>query len=1261
MILTESLILSKSKGLSRTAATNDFKKIKSLNLWGQNLNDISVLRDCPGLEVVSLAVNSINDLSVFQELPEVRELYLRKNKISDPQQLLYLRHLPLTHLWIADNPVCQLIPNYRLNLLRICPNLQKLDDQDVTDHERMQALQLSNIQLPPSPTSNDNQNFKKDQTEPPLLHSSSYHYSTSPPSSSSSGSPTSLSPTSEQTSNQVLRGVPTVPNTSPRRQKKTPFRLNPASASYLQEKPRFEDHLGVGTVVMSVPHVQPNGYIPHFLTSPTGIPDDDEWMGGVASKEKFKGRRDHLEVGRGVDVVRGKVRTPEPRIRHEFGVGVVGDEYSVHQGAFGGKDEHLVGAGMGVEVREERGRGRRANVMLSGGDDGMFPVMEVNKSEQKMNMKGQGYTSTRKDIANDQGSYGTEHLQKVKVSLGVTGVGVDRNQMPAFLSNGEGDQTARKVESKEQRQDSRPPLWLADRPTGMEPGRIPQIKGMEKDFIQGVKKSLTNTLEERHALRECTASMSSIADEALRGQPGPDPVIEAVAGSQRNNNNLYNDANSFTNSHQEMRPVDNSSYMIRNQIDADVGMITSQDALFNCSQQQQQQQLQESLHKQQVPDALQSFKLNFDASLPMAPPAEHFTSLNPAAAVFDYEPHEADHSLLLSGFDLAPPAAERQQDTLLAAFDRPRADQQQQLSNAMFNDYIGMSGYDRAETRLSNYDRVNADQQQQRRQHLTNAFKLNDYDDIDPFDPTAFPSASATTLNTFTESGAATRSLLSSSNPQMAPPFSRRTILDSSVMDAFNSVGLSSYSEPKQRLLPNDDALQATFQVQQRQQQPQADYIQDSMYAFNPSNQEPRPFQSMSQPESDPAAELLSLQNQIEHHKILLRKLQERQHQHYMFQQQQQQYQQPQDVYKLGGGLSTSEDIPSLDALSRHLMDDLVIGRSDQPSSSSSIGYGDSFEGENTSYPSSSLFYSTGEQNDNKTLYNHQNHYTNNEEYSQHQVSSAGGIMSVMMDSLPELPADHPMYKPHRANIAKGAGNRKLSVQVQQDQEDLEDDEGEESGAGGSGEKLYAAIPPAGYICKLCYVEGHWLKNCTLYRDRPTRTRSRNRNRHSHSSSKHMSHATVSSSHTRGLPINPLTGRPFLIPPSIPTSTPASHFKPPSGKHHQKPTTAGGVAGNPTHTKSVIPPDGYVCRKCNTVGHWIQACPNPVIGGGGHSSLTHRSSGGGAGQQGSASSTGSGGVPPEGYLCKICNVKGHWIWACALRNGKHSAQNASTL
>lgn len=51
------------------------------------------------------------------------------------------------------------------------------------------------------------------------------------------------------------------------------------------------------------------------------------------------------------------------------------------------------------------------------------------------------------------------------------------------------------------------------------------------------------------------------------------------------------------------------------------------------------------------------------------------------------------------------------------------------------------------------------------------------------------------------------------------------------------------------------------------------------------------------------------------------------------------------------------------------------------------------------------------------------------------------------------------------------------------------------------------------------------------------------------------------------------------------------------------------------------PPAGYVCRLCNVAGHWIDRCPER------HGTLCV-------------------GQPPNDYVCRLCSVPGHWIQHC---------------
>ena len=120
-----------TKDLIRSRLGDDnFEKITNLNLWGNNIDDISLLSEMPLLEIISLSMNHIKDLSVFSNLKNLKELYLKDNKISDFNQLEYLKNCPkLEILYLSDNPISK-EQNYRKKVLEILPHLKKLDDEN---------------------------------------------------------------------------------------------------------------------------------------------------------------------------------------------------------------------------------------------------------------------------------------------------------------------------------------------------------------------------------------------------------------------------------------------------------------------------------------------------------------------------------------------------------------------------------------------------------------------------------------------------------------------------------------------------------------------------------------------------------------------------------------------------------------------------------------------------------------------------------------------------------------------------------------------------------------------------------------------------------------------------------------------------------------------------------------------------------------------------------------------------------------------------
>lgn len=133
-----------SKKLSRELIAQKVKSdriesIRNLNLWGSNIEDISIIEEMPSLEIVSLSVNKIRTLRPFANLQNLRELYLRRNLISNLNEIKHLTDCQnLSVLWLSENPICD-NPNYRAVVICVLPQLQKLDDIAITDEERDKA------------------------------------------------------------------------------------------------------------------------------------------------------------------------------------------------------------------------------------------------------------------------------------------------------------------------------------------------------------------------------------------------------------------------------------------------------------------------------------------------------------------------------------------------------------------------------------------------------------------------------------------------------------------------------------------------------------------------------------------------------------------------------------------------------------------------------------------------------------------------------------------------------------------------------------------------------------------------------------------------------------------------------------------------------------------------------------------------------------------------------------------------------------------
>ena len=122
--------------LSLRTKNSRLDQITKLNLWGNDLDDISILEECPNIEILSLVQNKITSLKAFSKMLKLSELYLRCNSISEFSEIDNLKNCKqLKVLSLNENPISQK-PNYRKHIIATLPNLTKLDDVGITNTER---------------------------------------------------------------------------------------------------------------------------------------------------------------------------------------------------------------------------------------------------------------------------------------------------------------------------------------------------------------------------------------------------------------------------------------------------------------------------------------------------------------------------------------------------------------------------------------------------------------------------------------------------------------------------------------------------------------------------------------------------------------------------------------------------------------------------------------------------------------------------------------------------------------------------------------------------------------------------------------------------------------------------------------------------------------------------------------------------------------------------------------------------------------------
>ncbi|TPX40760.1 hypothetical protein SeMB42_g05895 [Synchytrium endobioticum] len=136
--------------------------------------------------------------------------------------------------------------------------------------------------------------------------------------------------------------------------------------------------------------------------------------------------------------------------------------------------------------------------------------------------------------------------------------------------------------------------------------------------------------------------------------------------------------------------------------------------------------------------------------------------------------------------------------------------------------------------------------------------------------------------------------------------------------------------------------------------------------------------------------------------------------------------------------------------------------------------------------------------------------------------------------------------------------------------------------------------PPEGYICKLCYVSGHWMRQCALFKSHDNNNMSSSQQPYNAIKRGFAKPRTPQQYHSGGI-YNQGRGESFRV------------FA--TRNHHHQPGP------------NTVPPENYVCHKCSLPGHWIQNCPSQEKW-----------------------------APPAGYICRICSIEGHYIKDCGVKN-----------
>ncbi|KAG5887115.1 hypothetical protein JTB14_000746 [Gonioctena quinquepunctata] len=105
----------------------------------------------------------------------LEELYIRQNDIRDVTEVMYLQNLPnLKNLWLGENP-CANTDGYRLAVIKALPQLQKLDNIQVSPDELRDAQRRGKTLYHPDAQEESDEEYQVRQSSPPQRRPNNVH------------------------------------------------------------------------------------------------------------------------------------------------------------------------------------------------------------------------------------------------------------------------------------------------------------------------------------------------------------------------------------------------------------------------------------------------------------------------------------------------------------------------------------------------------------------------------------------------------------------------------------------------------------------------------------------------------------------------------------------------------------------------------------------------------------------------------------------------------------------------------------------------------------------------------------------------------------------------------------------------------------------------------------------------------------------------------------------------------------------------------